>query len=85
MAHPPLPDIKDQRLAAGSAGVVTSQRRRIVGLERIGIGAYQGLGQEGQAGKIAQRAHGGRIDVTSTPEESQFVISMPLVRNDRAK
>ncbi|GEC54688.1 signal transduction histidine kinase [Bradyrhizobium japonicum] len=36
------------------------------------------------ASQIAQ-AHGGRIDVTSTPEESQFVISMPLVRNDRAK
>ncbi|MCS3446420.1 MULTISPECIES: ATP-binding protein [Bradyrhizobium] len=36
------------------------------------------------ASQIAQ-AHDGRIDVTSTPEESQFVFSMPLVRNDRAK
>ncbi|MDA9519816.1 histidine kinase [Bradyrhizobium sp. CCBAU 11434] len=36
------------------------------------------------ASQIAQ-AHGGRIDVTSTPEETRFAFSMPLVRNDRAK
>ena len=31
------------------------------------------------ASKIAQ-AHGGRIDVTSTPDETQFVFKMPLVQ-----
>ncbi|MBR0925175.1 sigma-B regulation protein RsbU (phosphoserine phosphatase) [Bradyrhizobium ottawaense] len=31
------------------------------------------------ASQIAQ-AHGGRIDVTSTPEETRFVFSMPLVQ-----
>ena len=31
------------------------------------------------ASQIAQ-AHGGRIDVTSTPEETRFVFRMPLTR-----
>ena len=31
------------------------------------------------ASKIAQ-AHGGRIDVTSTPDETQFIFTMPLAR-----
>lgn len=36
------------------------------------------------ASQIAQ-AHGGRIDVTSTAEETRFVFSMPLVRTDQPK
>ena len=36
------------------------------------------------ASQIAQ-AHGGRIDVTSTPEEPRFVFWMTLVQTDQDK
>jgi hypothetical protein len=62
VARASFADVKHQGLAAGSSGIVATQRGRIVGLERVGVGAYQGLGQQRQAGKIAQRAHGGRIE-----------------------
>jgi phosphoserine phosphatase RsbU/P len=41
-------------------------------------GSRQGLGLGLHIASQIAQAHGGRIDVTSTPEESRFVFTMPL-------
>jgi sigma-B regulation protein RsbU (phosphoserine phosphatase) len=41
-------------------------------------GSQQGLGLGLYIASEIARAHGGRIDVTSSPEETRFTFRMPL-------
>ena len=62
--EPILPDALERLFAPFSRGAVQPNQ------QGLGLGLYI-------ASQIAQ-AHGGRIDVTSTPEETRFTFKMPL-------
>ena len=63
-----LADVEDQGLATRTAGVVTHQRHRVVGAQRIRLLADHRLGHEGQALQVFHTAALARIKVQLTEQ-----------------
>ncbi|OPZ03852.1 MAG: hypothetical protein BWZ09_02197 [Alphaproteobacteria bacterium ADurb.BinA305] len=78
VAHTPVADEEDERLAARAAGVEASQSDRVVGLQGFGIGADLRLAQEGQALQLGQA--GDRRGVEADAREAFAVIGHVVAR-----